>query len=218
MEEQGKEKHWSRFANTYDRSEEYVVGKPIIEAIKAKLLAEHYPEEVLEFGCGTGHFTELIAEKVERVIVTDLSDEMLEVARKRLGELGNVVIEKADCRKTAYPKGKFGGVLIANLLHVIDNPLQCLEESYRILRDGGLLLVVDFTTYGMSWFERAKLSMRYLWKWGIPQRGGRSDLSEEELVRLAKDAGFVVEKVELIKARSNALYLIGKKKPNDTPR
>jgi ubiquinone/menaquinone biosynthesis C-methylase UbiE len=205
------EGYWSRFAHTYDRDGEYVVGRPVIEAIVERLRRERRLGKVLELGCGTGFFTKVIAGNSDLVIATDLSEEMLEVAKRQLGGLGNVRVRTADCERTAYPTEKFDSLFLANVLHVIDNPARCLKESYRVLRGGGLLLVVDFTVHGMQWFEKVKMGIRYLQRWGIPPRGGRSDLSCEELACLVEAAGFVVDKLELIEVGSNALYLKGRK-------
>ena len=84
------EAYWSRFAYTYDRDGEYVVGRPVIEAIVERLQRERRLGEVLELGCGTGFFTKAIAGNSDLVIATDLSEEMLEMAKRQLGELGNV--------------------------------------------------------------------------------------------------------------------------------
>jgi len=40
MNEHRVEHYWSRFATSYDRDGEYVVGKPILQAIEEQLLEE----------------------------------------------------------------------------------------------------------------------------------------------------------------------------------
>ncbi len=209
MKEHREERYWSRFAHSYDRDGEYIVGKPILQAIKKKLSEERCLGDVIEFGCGTGYFTRVIIRNARHVIATDLSDEMLEVARTQLREFQNATIQKADCANTCYME-RFDSVFMANLIHVIDNPLQCLQESYRVLRDGGSLIVVDFTGYRMNFSKKMRLGFRYLRKWGVPPRHGRN-MSPDELVFLVKSAGFKVEDVQLIKGGSNALYLKGRK-------
>jgi ubiquinone/menaquinone biosynthesis C-methylase UbiE len=174
-------------------------------------LEEHGLGDVIELGCGTGYFTKAIARNASHVMATDLSDEMLKVARTRLSEFENVTVRKADCMNTAFPAERFDSVFMANLVHVVDNPAQCLQESYRILRDGGSLIVVGFTGYQMSFSKKMKLVFRYLRKWGLPPRHGQNDVSPDGLVRLVKDAGFRVEDVQLIEDGSNAVYLRGKK-------
>ena len=211
MKEQREERYWSRFAHSYDSDGEYVVGKPILQAIEKRLLGEHGLGDVIELGCGTGYFTRAITRNASHVMATDLSDEMLEVAQTRLSEFENVTVQKADCMNTAFPAERFDSVFMANLVHVVDNPSQCLQESYRILRDGGSLIVVDFTGYRMSFSKKMRLVFRYLRKWGLPPRHGRNDVSPDGLVCLVKDAGFRVEGVQLIEDGSNAVYLKGKK-------
>jgi len=205
------EVYWSKYAREYDRRGEYVVGTAILEAIARRLSQEQDLGEVVEFGCGTGYFTKAIAGSATHVIATDLSGEMLQVARVQLREFDNVTVERADAGHTAFPSGRFDSVLMANLIHVIENPLPCLRESHRILRDGGLLLAVDFTGHGMHWSERAKLGVRYVSRFGIPPRHTQDRLSPGELASLAEGAGFRVEAVHLIEEQTNALYLRGRK-------
>ena len=205
------EVYWSKYAREYDRRGEYVVGTAILEAIARRLSQEQDLGEVVEFGCGTGYFTRAIAGSAKHVIATDLSDEMLEVARVQLREFDNVTVERADAGHTAFPSERFDSVLMANLIHVVENPVACLRESHRILRDGGLLLLVDFTGYGMHWSERAKLGVRYVSRFGIPPRHTQDRLSPGRLSSLAEGAGFRVEAVQLLEENTNALYLRGRK-------
>jgi ubiquinone/menaquinone biosynthesis C-methylase UbiE len=211
MKEHREERYWSRFARSYDRDGEYVVGKPILQEIEKRLLEEHSLGDVIELGCGTGYFTEAIARNASQVMATDLSDEMLEVARTRLRAFENVTVQKADCMNIAFPAERFDSVFMANLVHVIDNPSRCLQESYRILRDGGSLIVVGFTPYRMSLSKKLKLVFRYLRTWGLPPHHGRNDESPDGLVSLVEGAGFRVKDVQLIEGGSNAVYLKGRK-------
>ena len=212
MNEHREERYWSRFAASYDRDGEYVVGKAILQAIEEKLLKERSLGHALEFGCGTGYFTKAIAGNAAHVIATDLSDTMLEIAGMELGGFGNISIQKVDCRGSSFSAESFDTAVLVNLIHVIDNPSQCLQETNRILRHGGLLIVVDFTGYRMSLSKKMKLVFRYLRKWGGPPRNGKNDLSPEELVYLVEHSGFKVKDVELLEDGANALYLRGEKR------
>jgi ABC-2 type transport system ATP-binding protein len=202
-----EERYWSRFARTYDEDQEYVVGKAIIKG----LFEEPDLGEVIEFGCGTGYFTKEIAKKARNVIATDLSDEMLEMARIQLKEFRNITLQKADCEDTSFPSGRFDTVFMANLIHVLINPTKTLQESHQILKNGGLLLIVGFTGYTMSWFEKMKLGIRYLRKWGLPLRFARNNLSPDELASLVENVDFKVEEVQIMGDKTKALYLKGRK-------
>lgn len=206
-----QERYWSRFAHSYDRDGEYVVGKPILQAIMKRLSEERGLGDCVELGCGTGYLTRAIAGNAQHVIATDLSDEMLEAARTQLSGFQNVTIRKADCASTGLPAERYDSLLMANLIHVVDDPSLCLQESHRILRNEGLLIVVDFTGYQLALFRKAQLALRYVRRWGMPPRHGRNDLSPEELVRLVEGAGFRVGNVQFLQAESNAIYLRGLK-------
>ena len=206
-----KEKYWSKFASTYGDNQDYVVGKTILQLIIKKLSEERDLGDVIEFGCGTGYFTRAIAKKARNIIATDLSDEMLEMARMQLGEFQNISIQRANCEANPFPSERFDTVFMANLIHVLINPLKVLQESHEILRNGGLLLIVDFTGYSMSWFEKMKLGIRYLRKWGMPPRYARNNLSPGEITSFLENVDFKVEEVQLIGDRAKALYVRARK-------
>lgn len=206
-----EEEYWGKFAPTYDNDQEYIVGKAILQAITAKLHEECDLGEVIEFGCGAGYFTKVIARKARHVIATDLSDRMLEVASVQLQKFQNITIQKANCEDTYFPSGRFDSVFMANLIHVVENPMNVFQESHQILKNGGLLLVVDFTGYGMNWFEKMKLGIRYLKKWGMLPRYVRHNLSPDELVSFVENIDFKAEEVRLLGDKTKALYLRGTK-------
>ena len=210
MENEIIEKYWSRFPDTYDKNQEYVVGKELLDEITKEL--NDLPElgEIIEFGCGTGYFTETITQKNKNMVVTDLSDDLLEIAKKRLNKYPEITIQKENCMDTSFTSEKFDSVFMANLVHVVENPLKVLQECHRILKDDGMLIIVTFTNYGMKLLEKIKLGIRYLKVWGKPPQHTHA-FSPEELASLMEDAGFAIEKSKLFGNRTKALYLIGKR-------
>jgi len=206
-----REEYWSKCASTYMRDQEYIVGKEILGAITEKLSGEGDLGDVLEFGCGAGYFTREIAKSAQQVVATDISDEMVNMARIYLQGFQNITIQKADGEDTSFPSERFHAVFLANVIHVVENPLRVLQESYQVLKDRGLLLVVDFTGYGMNWFEWMKLAVRYFSRWGMPPRHSRNGLSPEQLVSFVEEVGFRTEEVELLGGGTKAIYLRGRK-------
>lgn len=211
MEKEDLEKYWSRFPDTYDKNQEYVVGKELLNEITKELNDLTDLGEVAEFGCGTGYFTETIAQKANHVVATDLSNELLEIAKKRLNKNPEITIQKENCINTSFTSEKFDSVFMANLIHVVENPLKVLQESHRILRKGGMLIIVTYTNHGMKLLEKIKLGIRFLKGWGKPPQHVHT-FSPEKLSSLLENVGFAVEKSKLIGNRTKALYLIGKKK------
>jgi len=188
-----KEKYWGKFAHTLDEDQKYIVGEAVQQALVRKLSEERDLGEVIELGCGRGYYIRALAKNAKHVFATDLLDEMLEVARTQLKEFQNITIQKADCENTSFPSGRFDTAVMVNVIHVIENPHKCLEESYRILRSGGLLLLVSYTGHSMKWFERIKMAIRFLRKWGKPLRYFKSNLSPDQLNPLVENVvGFGV--------------------------
>jgi len=167
--------------------------------------------EVVEFGCGTGYFTKAVAKNAKHVIATDLSEEMLEMAKKQLKEFRNVTVQKADCEERFFPAESIDTIFMANTIHVIDNPLKALQQSYQILKYGGLLLIVSYTDYGLDWFEKMELGIRYLLRFGVSPPYGLRNYSPQELGFFVESVGFKVEGIQLIGYKPKALYLKGRK-------
>ena len=211
MAEPNKVRYWSRLAHDYDAGATYVVGDAIQKAILAKLSGESDLGETIEFGCGAGYFTRAIAPNAELVVATDLSEDMLEAARTQLRGFRNVTIQKADCERASFPSGSFDTVFMANVVHFIEDPVKALQEGYRILRDGGLLLLVDYTGYQMRWFDKMGLAIRFVRKCGRPPRYAQFSLAPDELGSLVERAGFTLQSVQLIGERAKALYLKARK-------
>ncbi|SFC56635.1 class I SAM-dependent methyltransferase [Massilia yuzhufengensis] len=73
----------------------------------AELMRGH---TVLELGCGTGYWTDVLAESAESVLATDISEEMLAVARGHGEGLENVQYRVVDALNLPTDLGKFTAV------------------------------------------------------------------------------------------------------------
>ena len=199
--------YWSERARDFNINQTHIIGEDIQRDILRWLSDERELGELLELGCGDGYYTMTVAKNASHVVATDFSEEMLAEARKRLGGLGNVTVERADCMGTAYPSDRFDTVFMANLIHVLEDPSSALVESHRVLRDGGVLLVVDVTTHGVKRFHILGMGLRYLRRWGKPLDYFKGDLAPEELRSLVEAAGFEVETAELLGERARAIVM-----------
>ena len=95
----------------------------------------------LEVGCGTGRVTQLLLEHVGFLRAVDLSERMIEQARRRCTK-SNVQFETADIREVAIPEKSLDVIVTVATLHHID--LEWFFESCALwLRPGGVLLVLD---------------------------------------------------------------------------
>ncbi|MBT6340140.1 MAG: methyltransferase domain-containing protein [Desulfobacula sp.] len=210
MRDNKTEEYWSRFPDTYDKKMEYVVGKELLADIIQEL--NHLPElgELVEFGCGTGIYTETIVPKTKSMFATDLSDSLIAVARKRIGDHPKVTIQKENCMATSFPSEALDSVFMANLIHVIESPSTLLQECYRILRKNGTIVIVTFTDHGMKLWDKIKMGLRFVKSWGKPPSHTHS-FSPEDLASMMKDTGFTIKESKVIGNETKALYIIGQK-------
>ena len=210
MRDNTKEKYWSRFADTYVKKMEYVVGKELRNDIVQEL--NRLPElgELVELGCGPGTFTETIAPKTTSMFATDLSDSLLAVAVTRIGDHPKVTIQKENCMATSFPSEGIDSVFMANLIHVVEGPRALLQECNRILRKDGTLVIVTFTDHEMKLWEKIKMGLRFIKSWEKPPTHTHS-FSPEDLTSMMKDVGFAIKTSKVIGTRTKALYIIGRK-------
>jgi ubiquinone/menaquinone biosynthesis C-methylase UbiE len=99
-------------------------------------LAGAAPKRILELGCGTGHWLELLAANGHRVTGVDPSPGMLAKARpKQTG-----VLVRALAEALPFPSGHFDRVVIINALHHFQDPQRAFAEARRVLSPSGALL------------------------------------------------------------------------------
>jgi SAM-dependent methyltransferase len=107
-------------------------------------LAPRSGETVLELGAGTGETGFEAAALVGddgRLISTDFSPDMVEVARRRGTELGlsNVDYRVIDAERIELDPGSVDGVVCQSTYMLVADPAAALAETRRVLRPGGRL-------------------------------------------------------------------------------
>jgi ubiquinone/menaquinone biosynthesis C-methylase UbiE len=86
-------------ARDYDNKRFTTLNGKTISSIETKIFISLFalvpsPEKSLEIGCGTGRFTRLVANKSQEVVATDISPDMLKIARKNLSHFENISFER----------------------------------------------------------------------------------------------------------------------------
>ncbi|MDR0301712.1 MAG: methyltransferase domain-containing protein [Treponema sp.] len=101
---------------------------------------------VLEIAAGTGSVTLGIADKVKNVFCTDVSEQMLSVARKKAAKRGvkNVVFGNENIFGINKPDGAFDAVIAGQVLHLLDEPEKAAAELRRVT-SGMVILPLAFT-------------------------------------------------------------------------
>lgn len=99
-------------------------------------------DTVLEIGCGTGTTALRLAPSVSRVIATDVSSEMIAIAREKATAQAcqNVVFSVATVERAPGPDGAYDAVLAFNLLHLMADRPSALAHVHRLLKPGCLFV------------------------------------------------------------------------------
>ena len=99
-------------------------------------------DRVLEIGCGTGSTALLLADSVETYHGTDISNEMIKIARRKVAEstLSNLSFEAHPALEGIHAHEGLDAVLALNLLHLLRDIPATLDAAHSALRPGGLLI------------------------------------------------------------------------------
>ncbi|HIZ85489.1 MAG TPA: bifunctional demethylmenaquinone methyltransferase/2-methoxy-6-polyprenyl-1,4-benzoquinol methylase UbiE [Candidatus Coprenecus stercoravium] len=97
---------------------------------------------VLDVACGTGDVSIALKRQGLDVTGADISEKMLAVARTKAGDIEFIYGNAAGL---PFDDDTFDCVTIAFGIRNFDMRPQCIKELRRILKDGGMLAVVEFS-------------------------------------------------------------------------
>jgi len=95
--------------------------------------------KIVDFGCGSGANTALLAHRGAQVVGVDISADLIELARRRLdvsGRAGGASFVVGSAHELPFPDGSFDIVFGIAILHHLDLELVS-REVHRVLKPGG---------------------------------------------------------------------------------
>ncbi len=199
---------WSHVAEKYDRVVDLQIGGKTRSMLRERVAREGHLGRVVEFGCGTGFYTEVLARKSDTLLATDISPGMLELAKRQV-KAANVTFQAEDCQHTSLPDGTFDAAFISLVIHFTE-PGRTVVEMHRVLRPGGTLIIANLDPQALTGLSRLRSLIRVLYQ-GIvgyrvkPPKGfGRNVMTEKQLSELLGRSGFRVESSETAKDSSSS--------------
>lgn len=112
-----------------------------ILAIKALNIAPH--STTLDLCCGTGDFTSIISKLYPqtKIIGADFSEQMLKLAKKKNPK---GVFLQTDATNLPFKENEFDYITMGFGLRNIENRSKALDEVFRVLKNNGKFLHLDF--------------------------------------------------------------------------
>jgi SAM-dependent methyltransferase len=119
-------------------------------------------KDVLEAGCGAGMGLPVLARVARSVEAGDVDPENLGAAAQACAAHRNIALGRFSAQELPFPNESFDLVLLFEAVYYLPDVRRFLEETRRVLRPGGTLLIV---TVNPEWtgFNPSPLQTRY-WK------------------------------------------------------
>jgi len=202
---------WEAMAPGWERwrAEVEATSTPVREWM-LRALAPRVGDTVLELAAGpgdTGFAAAAILGEHGRLISTDLTPAMVEVARRRGAELGlrNVEHRVMDAERIELEDDSVDGVLCRFGYMLMADPAAAFSETRRVLRSGGrLALAVWCGAERNPWISIAGRMLVERGHMPPPEPGAPgifSMASEERTRRLLEEAGFASVRMEEVPVR-----------------
>ncbi len=200
---------WSKIAQKYDEVADLQIGSRTRSMVREQLNREGRLGNVVEFGCGTGFYTQALADKADGLTATDLSPGMLAVAKDRIN-VPSVTFQLEDCQQTSFAAEGFDTAFISLVIHFTE-PEKTLAEMRRILKPGGALIIVNLDPKALSGLDRLRCVIRVLY-YGLTryrvkppkQVTLKNVVSSARLCDLLKKFGFELVSMETIRDPSRS--------------
>jgi len=142
---------------------------------------------VLDIGCGSGVFTDILGAKGCESVGLDLSRRLIEVGRRRFPSVRFVV---GDGEQLPFPSESLDGALLSGVVHHLPDPRQCAQEVFRVLKPGRSFVAFDPNRRNpFMWLYRDKSSPFYS---SVGVTENERPVLAEEAAAAFRDAGFQV--------------------------
>ncbi|HLI88024.1 MAG TPA: methyltransferase domain-containing protein [Ktedonobacteraceae bacterium] len=157
-------------------------------------------QHALDIATGGGHTARAIAPYVARVMVTDLTQRMLETAREFLLSQGinNAEFQVADAEHLPFADASFDRVTCRLAAHHFPDVARAVREAARVLKPGGLFLLSDSTAPSDPELDAFDNKFE---KWRDPSHGRACTLAEWE--NFFAQAGLTIEFKEVTQKTLN---------------
>lgn len=147
------------FANEYAKKHKKMVDK-FGQDYSLQLKSRGFEKgRIIDVGCGSGGTAIALAKNLpdSEVFGIDLSRPLLRIANQTAHTAAGVkrlTFEMADVHNIPYDDHYFDVVLNINMVHLVEDPVQMLNEMERILVPNGFLFIADLRRSRLGLIEK----------------------------------------------------------------
>lgn len=113
------------------------IGKPLIKKMYPYFYIIKESKNILDIGCGKGTFLNMLQKHKKNTYGVDLDSNAVEILKKH----GHKAT-KGDIFDANFENASFDTITLFSVFEHIDNPIDLIEELYRILKPSGHLIMV----------------------------------------------------------------------------
>jgi 2-polyprenyl-3-methyl-5-hydroxy-6-metoxy-1,4-benzoquinol methylase len=152
--------------------------------------------KLLDIGCGNGGFLSQMAELDWEVYGVELDKEAISMAKKK----EELRIFEGTLQDAQFKEETFDVITMNHVIEHLGDPLQTLEECFRILKKGGKLVVItpNLNSFGHLIFKRACRILeppRHLYLF-----------SAKSLLKSVEKGGFITSRLQTLARTGGSIY------------
>ncbi|MGH7867474.1 MAG: class I SAM-dependent methyltransferase, partial [Candidatus Dormibacteraceae bacterium] len=136
---------YDQFGDYYHRSRRKVAGRFANECIDVPAVLSLMPEDlsgkrVLDAGCGSGIYAQMIASRGASVTGVDASSKIIEIAEQEKPIDLEITYKVGDIGNLAFPDAAFDLVVCTYVLDNVGNLKSVFQEFHRLLKNQGICI------------------------------------------------------------------------------
>ena len=173
--------YFAENADHWDELRALYVAEADVEHAILRAVGSGPFKRLVDLGAGTGRMLSLLAPRSDQAVGLDLSQQMLNLARRRASEAGltHIELRHGDIFDTGLEEASADLVVVHQVLHFLGDPAAAVKAAGRLVSRDGRLMIVDFAPHRHE-FLREQHKHR------------RLGFSNDELTRWLVEAGLPV--------------------------